>query len=472
MLRILGVDDDPSLLEDCRRSLNETGLFTVDTATSAGTALQMHKAAPYDLIISDYPVPEVNEIPLVKALREQGDTTPFIIFTGRGCEEVVMQALSHGADGYVKKGGAQGEQFTRLTGTIHQVIGKRRAEERVFVEENGLPARILRTLPAGVGIFTGKSITHASEYLCTMTGYTREELETTDIRTLWPDAGTFLQPTADGNNRAMNGDTLPVEIRWQRKDGATLRILLSYGPLDFAHPERGTIICALDITMHMMADDALRMANKKLSLLSSITRHDILNKISIIDSNIIFIQKRNPPKEIDGFLLKIGSTTRSIQTQIEFSRVYQDLGSTDSRWQKIDSVLPRRMVPDGLEFQVACGEVEVFADPMLQKVFFNLFDNSLRHGGHVHRIRITCSEGDSGLKILWDDDGVGIPEEEKERVFERGYGKNTGLGLFLVREILGITGITIREAGTPGKGAIFEMSVPRGVYRYPSGKKA
>jgi len=471
MLRILGVDDDPALLEECRRSLNETGLFTVDTATSTGTAMQMHNTAPYDLIFSEYPAPEINGIPLVKALREQGDTTPFIVFTGRGCEDIVIQALSHGADGYVKKGGTYGEQFARLTGTIHQVIGKRKTEERAYGEKNDLPAGIPRAIPAGVGILKGMMITHASEHLCEMTGYTREELETTDIHSLWPDADTFLQLPADGNNPAMNGDALPVETRWQRKDGATLRVFLSHGPLYSGHPERETIICALDITMHMMADDALRMANKKLNLLSSITRHDILNKISIIDSNIIFIQKRNPPKEIDTFLLKIGTTTRAIQTQIEFSRVYQDLGSTDSRWQKIDSVLPRRMVPDAVQFQTTCGDVEVFADPMLQKVFFNLFDNSLRHGGHVRNLQVACREGEGGLKILWEDDGVGIPDDEKERVFERGYGKNTGLGLFLVREILGITGITIVETGTLGKGAIFEISVPRGVYRYPVVKK-
>jgi len=383
----------------------------------------------------------------------------------------VMAALSHGADGYAKKGGAQGEQFTRLADTIRQVVGKREAEGLAIRQENELLAAILRTVPAGVAILTGKKIARASERLCEMTGYTREELEMTDIHTLWPDIDTVLAPPPGDQTTVMSGDSLPVETRWQRKDGAALRVLLSHGSLDPAYPERGTVICVFDITMHMMADDALRMANKKLSLLSSITRHDILNKISIIDSNIIFIQKRNPPKEIDSFLLKIGTTTRAIQTQIEFSRVYQDLGSTDSRWQKIDSVLPRWMVPEGVQFETTCGEVEVFSDPMLQKVFFNLFDNSLRHGGHVRQLKVTCREEEGGLKILWEDDGIGIPLEEKERVFERGYGKNTGLGLFLVREILGITGITIVETGTPGKGAIFEMSVPRGVYRYPAGKK-
>jgi signal transduction histidine kinase len=65
-----------------------------------------------------------------------------------------------------------------------------------------------------------------------------------------------------------------------------------------------------------------------------------------------------------------------------------------------------------------------------------------------------------------EDDGSGIPASDKERIFQRGFGKHTGLGLFLVREILGITGITIRETGEPGKGAQFEITVPAGDCRF------
>jgi signal transduction histidine kinase len=72
--------------------------------------------------------------------------------------------------------------------------------------------------------------------------------------------------------------------------------------------------------------------------------------------------------------------------------------------------------------------------------------------------------GDDTL-IVCEDDGEGIPAEEKERIFDRGFGKNTGMGLFLAREILSITGITIRETGKPGKGGRFEIMVPKGVYR-------
>ncbi|MCX6689119.1 MAG: HAMP domain-containing sensor histidine kinase [Methanoregula sp.] len=81
-------------------------------------------------------------------------------------------------------------------------------------------------------------------------------------------------------------------------------------------------------------------------------------------------------------------------------------------------------------------------------------------------IRVSSRESDRGLTIVCEDDGMGIPTEDKKRLFTKGFGKNTGLGLFLSREILAITGITITENGIPGKGARFEISVPKGAYRF------
>jgi signal transduction histidine kinase len=83
-------------------------------------------------------------------------------------------------------------------------------------------------------------------------------------------------------------------------------------------------------------------------------------------------------------------------------------------------------------------------------------------------IQISSQEIDTGLLIVCEDDGVGISAEDKKKLFTRGFGKNTGLGLFLSREILAITGITITENGIPGKGARFEIAVPKGAYRFNS----
>ena len=110
---------------------------------------------------------------------------------------------------------------------------------------------------------------------------------------------------------------------------------------------------------------------------------------------------------------------------------------------------------------------EIFADPLFEKVFYNLFDNALRYGGAgLQSIRVSSQESEGCLTIVCEDDGDGIPADEKEKIFERGFGKNTGLGLFLSREILAITGITIIENGVTGKGARFEITVPKGAYRF------
>nr|WP_280897447.1 HAMP domain-containing sensor histidine kinase [Methanolinea mesophila] len=120
--------------------------------------------------------------------------------------------------------------------------------------------------------------------------------------------------------------------------------------------------------------------------------------------------------------------------------------------------------------QIDVAGVEILADPALPKVFENLLDNTLRHGGKkVSGVRVTCEVCEDELLVTWEDDGVGVPEDEKERIFDRGYGKNTGLGLFLAQEVLGVTGIGINEKGIPGDGARFVIRVPRGGYRFTTG---
>jgi signal transduction histidine kinase len=258
-----------------------------------------------------------------------------------------------------------------------------------------------------------------------------------------------------------------AETRWRKKDGTVITVVQSSTLLNPDDPLAGATLTALDITSRVMAEEALRTANKKLNLLSSITRHDILNKISVIESNLALIRRRDVPREITGFLGKIGTAGKAIQNQFEFSRIYHDLGSLESRWQSVSRILSVGMaMPDTIRFHTELNGIEVYADPMLERVFYNLLDNSIRHGGTVHEIRVSYRESEAGLTCIWDDDGVGIPADEKERIFERGYGKNTGLGLFLAQEILAITGISIRETGTPGKGARFELSIPKGSYRF------
>ncbi|MCP1715440.1 two-component sensor histidine kinase [Methanocalculus alkaliphilus] len=217
-----------------------------------------------------------------------------------------------------------------------------------------------------------------------------------------------------------------------------------------------------DITNRRMAEVNLREANRKLSLLSSVTRHDIVNQIAVAQSAIELVRFETDDPTILRYLAATETAVLRIHSEIEFTRIYQDLGSQEPQWQPLLSVISP---PCCLPLTLSCGEYTVHADPMLPKVFENLFDNAIRHGNEVTGITISCEEVAGELQIMVADDGIGIPEDLKERIFDHGFGGNTGLGLFLIREILAITGISIIEDGVSGEGARFLITVPEGRYR-------
>ena len=114
MYSVLYVDDESALLEIVKVSIERTREFQVSTASSAQEALERLASVHYDAIISDYQMPGMDGIAFLKVLRSRGDQTPFIIFTGKGREEVVIEALNSGADFYLQKGGDPKAQFAEL----------------------------------------------------------------------------------------------------------------------------------------------------------------------------------------------------------------------------------------------------------------------------------------------------------------------------------------------------------------------
>ncbi|SDK39249.1 response regulator [Methanoculleus thermophilus] len=104
---ILYVDDDPALLDVGRIYLERSGALAVETVLSGREALGLLGEGTFDAVIADYQMPEMDGIELLKKIRQQFHDLPFILFTGRGREEVVIEALNHGADGYIQKGGTR-----------------------------------------------------------------------------------------------------------------------------------------------------------------------------------------------------------------------------------------------------------------------------------------------------------------------------------------------------------------------------
>jgi PAS domain S-box-containing protein len=220
------------------------------------------------------------------------------------------------------------------------------------------------------------------------------------------------------------------------------------------------------ITKLKLTEQTLRKAKRQVNLLNTITRHDILNQISVIQAFLALAEKKTSGPEQVEYIRKLKSAAETVQDQIEFTRIYEDIGAHDPLWQDVAAVLAQQPVPDGITLTTDLLPVEIFADLMLGKVFFNLLDNAVRHGGSVSTVLVSGKEKPDGYVINVKDNGCGVADTDKEKIFERGYGKHTGLGLFLVREILAITGITIRETGTTGTGACLTIVVPLGGYRF------
>jgi signal transduction histidine kinase len=214
--------------------------------------------------------------------------------------------------------------------------------------------------------------------------------------------------------------------------------------------------------------DAYELANRKLNLLSGITRHDILNQITALSAYIDLAKEMVEDPEVIRINDKMEGVLERIRRQITFTKEYQDIGVHAPQWQDAGVLIDRvREVAENASIRLEndIHDLEIYADPLLEKIFYNLVDNAVRHGGKLTVITFSYHIREDGAVITCEDDGDGIPADEKERIFEKGFGKHTGFGLFLTREILAITKIAIRETGVLGSGARFEITVPNGSYR-------
>jgi len=255
-----------------------------------------------------------------------------------------------------------------------------------------------------------------------------------------------------------------IEVRFTCADGSKRWALVS--ATDCA--DRAILCTAVDITEQKQAQDALRLANRKLNLLNNVTRHDILNQLTALIGYLELSRDEIQDPGLLTYVTKEEQAANAIRHQILFTRDYQNIGVQSPLWHNVAETVSLAMATldiHQVKITVNLASVEVYADPLLEKVFYNLIENSLRHGERVTEIEITSEPVSDGIDIIIKDNGAGIPNDAKERIFRREYFKNTGFGLFLTRDILAITNLTITENGTLGTGARFVIHAPQGTYR-------
>lgn len=252
-----------------------------------------------------------------------------------------------------------------------------------------------------------------------------------------------------------------------RKDGTEVPVEVAGFPIQIGESSP-MITFFRDVTIDYERKVALSQAKNKLNLLSSITRHDIRNQMTGLMTVVDLISEEEITESRVLLLKKASNFCQNIFEELQSSFEYQTLGIEEPSWFLIKPLVMHAIrihLVDEESFSYIVEDLEIYADPLIGKVIENLIDNSMRHGRGTRHISFQTNFVSGHLQFMYEDDGGGIPDEEKECIFHEGYGKHSGLGLFLITEILAITGLTIRECGIYGKGVRFEIDVPPGKWR-------
>jgi PAS domain S-box-containing protein len=602
MYRILCVDDEPAILELSKLFLERTENFSVDTAESAADAIRKLSSEPCDAVVSDYQMPGMDGLAFLREIRRVHGDLPFILFTGRGREEVVIRAIDCGVDFYLQKGGDQKAQYAELAHKLKKAIDRRRAWESVRASEEKYRELVENANNIILKCDRNGNLTFFNEYAQQFFGFSSEEILGRSL------VGTIVPPTESESERDLanllaeivrspgayahnenenikkNGER--VWIQWWNKPlfdaegeftgmlcigtdmtaqkkialalkeseeryrflvenaplaisvvqgeylrfmnrfgldavGYTLDEILSRPYLEFTHPDDRELVSAnhnhqihgrskgslysfrlrtksglsrwfdvksvavtwggepsslnyyTDVSDRKSIEDTLQAVNGKLLLLSRVTRHDFSNQLSAL-RGFLDLSKAHvgDSDRLDGYLSRMDSIAGTLAEQLRFTRDYGEVGMMSPKWLSLKEIFTHvaaQLPLDDVVLSLPQKDTEIYVDPLFSKVSYNLIEDSLRYGGRqLSRISVTTEPGDHGTCIVYEDNGVGVPGEDKERIFEMGFGKNTGFGLFLSREILALNGITITETGTPGEGARFEIFVPERSCREPA----
>ena len=215
----------------------------------------------------------------------------------------------------------------------------------------------------------------------------------------------------------------------------------------------------------------MQLTRQKLDLMNIVAWHDIQNKITGLRGYVELTKVITSDEEASAFIRCEEEILRKIHDELQFTEEYQEIGMRVERWVNVATAIARAVSEyddETISVKLEIGSLEIFCDPILRRMFTHLLDNSKKYCMVAPDIRVCHRETPDGLLLTYEDNSTGIPENRKKGIFIRNVGKANCYGLIFAHDLLELSGISIRETGIPGKGARFEIVVPRGAYRFDS----
>ena len=348
-------------------------------------------------------------------------------------------------------------------------------ESKKSLEKTSFQSRLLNAVgQAVIAADTNGTITYWNKAAEQLYGWSETEMLGTNIMT------TVLKDVAQENmaevgSHFADGESWIGETTLRRKDGDFVQVIISTSPITNESGELAGIVgVSTDVTeqrwMREVLEDAVKKVaelNEKLRVVESLTRHDIRNKLSAVNGRVFLLKKRlSENAEALSQLKELEFATQQMLSILEFERLYVRVGSEELNYVDVEKHLSEAvsLFSDlkGVQLVKECYGLTVLADSLLRQMFYNLIDNTLKYGETVRKIRVHFKEEKDQLKLIYEDDGVGVSDEMRSSLFTEGFGKGTGYGLYLIKRICEAYGWTIEETGKRGQGAQFTMTIPKG----------
>ena len=448
MINVLIVDDEPGILEVTKIFLERTGQFNVTSENSAKTALLMLNTDDFDAVVSDYEMPGLNGIEFLKLVRKNGNSIPFIIFTGRSREDVVIEALNCGVDSYIQKGGDLKSQFAELTHRIITSVEKKKAENKLFEANEYNKCLIEAHVDPLVTIDCNGFIDDVNNSMEKITFRKRDSLIGLSFRDIFtkPDEVSEALSLVLRNEeisdyplvlKTGNGETVPVLLfatlyhTGNSCSKGKSQVKGIFAELHYAEDGGASVHAGKrnfndDFYMNLITHDI------KNAVCTGFGYCEILKNTAGISADAVKYLKKT-----EGCLKRIEMTLTCVKCLESISR---------------DDYTPESFSLDEIiEREISCYTKNtinyertgafVLADGLLGSVFENIFGNAVKHGSSETEIYVAAADKGRCIEITVEDNSSGMPPEimkklsEGEFINNRPSGRN-GFGLYIVSSLL------------------------------------
>ena len=354
------------------------------------------------------------------------------------------------------------------------------SEQKIIIDKLAFQAQLLEAVgQAIIAIDKDRIIRYWNSGAKKLYGWSATEAIGRDIGELLVEY--TQEETYEIYKRLSAGESGSSEIQVSRRDNAVVvPVIVNRYPIILENNEFiGSISIYTDITdqkkleydlasyVDALADSSekIKDLNDKLRVVGSLTRHDIRNKLTAFNCLMFLLKKKIGDNQTSlQYLTEMEKVSDQLLHILEFERTYEQVGSEELTFVKVCRFFAQAVTLfsdfKGIKPVCECEGLEVRADSLLRQVIYNLIDNTLKYGRKATSIKLYFRKESDSLLLIYEDNGEGISQERKLHLFEKGFGRGTGMGLHLIKKIIDAYNWTLEENGELGVGAKFTMIIP------------